>query len=317
MNNEHLQAELEKLEKAMPIKGGRHLVLFGTGIVVGICGMLIRAVYLGIMNDPVVSDQWVGKFGATALVSCLFFMLDLAIAPAAPPVTDQYTRGVTRLCQWLKAYWQRNLVGNSAWLCLYDHDELKISIEDNRNPLMVPPKDMVKGLKLAMLVPLSPWLNTPKHMFLYNSLKGSFPVQGCKVRISIIFPATKTLVLSFRDYEGSKICIGAKHLLDIVKNECYFMAGFPLNGIMGIIHDLHISEISLRSELKRVKSICTEKEDKLFDALDTLFKESQALKDTSRVGKSEPGRLIRERMENALLDLLPPNHAYRKILEKA
>jgi len=315
--NEHSQIreELEKLEKAMPIKSGGHLALLGTTLLVAIGGLLIRMVYLVATDQLVINDQWVTKFCWIALACWIFFIVNILTEPA-PTVINPDTRGPARLYEWLKAYWQRNVRGNSAWLCLYEHDEMKVSIENPKNPLQAPPKNIHKGLKLAMLVPLGGWLNKPKRMTLYNSLECSFPVRRCKIRISNIFSNTKSIILLLQDNEGSKIRISARHLLDIIKNECYLMKGLPNNGIMGLIHNLHISEIALRSELEKVKSICTEKEDKLFNALDTLFRESQALKDTSRVGKSKEGKLIRERMESALLLLLPPDHAYRKVLEK-
>ncbi|MBU1922394.1 hypothetical protein KKD84_04205 [Patescibacteria group bacterium] len=331
--NEHsqLKEELEELEKAMPIKDGGLRFLFAVTITLGVLtALVLSSCHLIFMeHNPITPIEMLSFFCAMFCVIGLGVLplLILCIYHGFYRITQLNARRISQIWPfyWLRAYWQRNVRGNSAWLCLYEHGELKIKIEGAKNFLPenflnTLPKNMRDGLKLALLVPMGGWSNRPKDLSLCNQ-HAPFKIQECQVKINVISPWSESLFLFFQDNAGSKTHIGANNLLNILLTNV--RTPFLLNGIMGLIHGLYTSNSVNQEKLEKSSEALAAAQDKiatcendLAKTVDSIFKRIQEIKDTSRFGKSEEGRRLRESMEKDLLELLPPDHAYQKVLKK-
>jgi|GEM_PF-6402997 len=302
-----LKDELKELKNAMPIKkGGLRLLasftastLFILGFV-NSCGNICMDILNGDKTDPFL-----------ALLTALVAVLCCAIF--FPFLQSAIMRGITQTPQvkWLKTYLQNNIRGNTALVILVN-GQLSIRIFDW---MSVEKPDLPEG-SIAIEVPLGGWFNRPRSTKILGA--DSWWYRPIKIRIDSI-PGGYPFNLKIQDPNGSKICgIDALTFLQILNNSSSFEEepphcwGFSVDQL---VFALNSKKASLQDGLKKAVSIRAEKEDKLLIALDTLFKESQALKDTSRVGKSKEGKAIRERMEASLLDLLPPDDSRRKVLE--
>jgi hypothetical protein len=314
-NPSQLEDELKELENAMPLKGGSATLLLNCAALTLFTfafGIEIHRVCNAILKNSQIDPLEMPIAIVITLTLCAF---TFRFMHQAVTVGIRQTSAV----KWLKAYLQRNVRGNTAVISLIN-DQLSIRIFCGTS---LEEPDLPEG-GIAIAVPLGGWNNRPMDpavawpkgcVILYGPYGGELVLNKWEVRINGINLDHRWCVLMLQDHEGAKIYIEVDHLLSILSKTYDFEHPMSNTGtIRGILDYLYISESTLRSELKKVRSTHAELDSKLSTALDTLFAESQALKDTSRVGKSKEGRAIRERMEAILLELLLKDDSRRQVI---
>lgn len=123
-----------------------------------------------------------------------------------------------------------------------------------------------------------------------------------------------SITITVRDPNDNRLTLEAKHLLNALAHFHSKRGGLAGDNITLLRHLLEYSEHKY-GQWQEEQTRANELDVKLESAIDTIFSSSQALKDTSRVGKSTEGKVIRKEMETGLLGLLSEDDPRRSIIK--
>lgn len=293
-------------KRARPISHGGLKLFFAIFVLVGaILGIVFSAIVAIKANDPSIFF----------LSRTLMFCGALGIGIFALWTLFSFMRfDPTWPGNWLQDYWRNNVVGQDV--CIHLTKDEKYCVHTMiRNTRFTSNNcnEFTEANRFFIRLNLGGWFNQSHSLF--KEIHNDVQVKSFwNIKLHRLTPVFQQITIWVQDGRKNKLRLDAKILLQVIAHH-NSKRGEHTGDLIVVLR--HLLDYSHRKygQWQDEQTRANDLNGKLESAFDIIFDSSQALKDTSRVGKSIEGKVIREEMETRLLGLLPEKDSRRKVLK--